>query len=46
LGVKVNKSKKKNVECVVLKNEEEINRIKDNINSFEINGFVTKTKPS
>lgn len=44
LGIKVTKPKKKPVECVVLKNEEEMNRINDKINNLEINGFVPKVK--
>jgi hypothetical protein len=43
--VKISKAKKKNVECVVLKNEEAMSKIQDNLNHMEIHGFVPVTKP-
>lgn len=44
LGMKIAKPKKKPVESVILKNQEAINRINDNINNFELNSFIPKTK--
>lgn len=43
MGVKIVK-KKKTVESLVLKNEEEAVRVRENINNLEINGFVPKIK--
>ena len=40
LGVKIAKNKRKNVECVVLKNEEAMSKIQENLNFMEMHGVV------
>ena len=44
MGIKVVKNKRRNVECVVLKNQESITRIQDNLKNMEVHGFVPVTK--